>query len=137
MEGVDIVSVAVRILGGRPTVRPDGEPVPPADESQNVVERMVLHHHHDNVFDLWDLISSWWEIRSGSRTRRLEPLPPDRGRGGDRGGSTSTAREHHRGTEHTSTDELPSVQFHQLTSRFPLGWTGRSLAPANNQVLRI
>ena len=65
VEGVDVVALAVGVLGRRLAVGADGESVAPADEAQDVVERVVLHHHHDDVLDLRNLVGPGGQVGPG------------------------------------------------------------------------
>ena len=45
VEGMDEIPVAVGVLGRRLVVGPEREPVASTDQPEDVVERVVLHHH--------------------------------------------------------------------------------------------
>ena len=69
VKGMDVVALTIGVLGRRLASGPESEPVAPAYQPENVVKRVVLHHQHDEVFDLWHLIGTgralWIRQRSG------------------------------------------------------------------------
>ena len=58
--------------------RADGEPVHTStrrETAEEVVEGVVLHHEHHDVFDLRHRVRSRWQVRKGKRTRVAQGRP--------------------------------------------------------------
>ena len=92
VEGVDVVALTIRVLGRRLAVGSEGEPVAPADEPKNVVKRVVLHHQHDEVFDLWHLIGAGSALGIGQRSGFTDALALEDGCGACADGQMTIGR---------------------------------------------
>src|SRR5665213_3405255 len=91
-----------------------GESVPPADEPEDIVKGMVLHHHHDDVVDLRELIDSDRSVGEGERTRLTERGRCRPGRRG-RARAAATAGERGRCSDQGSAQQLTTTQGHGPT----------------------
>ena len=118
VEGVDEIPLSVRVLGGRLPVRSEGEPVAPSDEPEDVVERVVLHHHHDEMIDLRHLVGARSSLGEGEGSRLSHCLVLVGGRGpGDVGKERLAGCSQQQGRAGQSTaEELASAQFHPVSS---------------------
>ena len=81
MEGVLYAAVRVGVRRHWTAVGADGEAVAPAEHSQEIVERVVLHHQDHDVLNVRHGVGAWGKVRIGERIRLAKRSASERTEG--------------------------------------------------------